>query len=427
MSTVRKMTWSLVLGLAVVFGSSGTWAQEPSLENVKGEDEGKVIIIKQDGKEVKRVQIKEGKDDDEKIIVVVNSENGQEEEIIINTDDLDSDWGDLGESIGESIGELIGSIGEWIGESGRQLGRSFEGFGNTHMARSESGNTRAYKETQSAYSRGTIKIDNIAGKVTLTAWDKNEIEVTGKLGEDVTRLDFKVDGDTADIEVVVPNGRKRKIRSELVVFAPRHSNVDIETISASVTVIGFDEDSHKVDTTSGAILLENVSGELDLESVSGSVTVKNADDEVKAGSVSGAVKIEGNNLSQVDAHNVSGSITIKGTSEEIDANTVSGSIRIETGNAEEVKLESVAGSIIYEGGMDKNGELRADSLSGSIRINFDEPVEGEYDLQTFSGSIRCSYGPDIKSRGKGKNIRFDVNDGDASIRVETFSGSIVIE
>jgi hypothetical protein len=422
MNMVRNITWGLAFSVAALFGSSGVWAQEETEVNIQDKDDGSVIIIKQDGEIVKRVQIRDG-DDDEKIVVIVDDEDGEQQEIIID----DDDWGDWGESLGESIGEIINSIGQWIGDSGREFGRQFRGFEDSHMARSEAGNTRNYEETRSAYSIGTIKIENIAGKVHLTGWDRQEIKITGVLGEDVRRVDFDVDGDSADIEVVVPDGRRRKVRTDLTIFAPRHSNVEIETVSSSITVKDFDQDSHDIETTSGAVHVENVLGEIDIENVSGSVTVKNADDDVSANSVSGRLHIEGVGLGQVEAETVSGSITVKGVTDELDANTVNGAIHIEAGKLDDVRMEAVNGSITYKGGLTSNGDLNASSLNGSIHLEFDAPVEGRYDLQTYSGKIYCAYGPDIKSKGRSKHVQFDVNDGNASVKVETFNGSITIK
>jgi DUF4097 and DUF4098 domain-containing protein YvlB len=409
--------------MAAVFGSFGVWAQEETEVDIRDKDDGSVIIIKQDGKEVKRVQIRDGDNDDEKVVIILDGEDGEEQEIVVDSDD----WGDWGENLGESIGEIINNIGQWIGDSGREFGRSFRGFENTHMARSDGGKTRNYEETRTAFSVGTIKIENIAGLVNLTGWDKDEIKITGQLGEDVTRLDFDVNGNSADIEVVVPKGRSRKIRSELTIFAPRRSNIDIETISASITVKGFDQDSHEIESTSGAIHVENVLGELDLETVSGSVTVKNADDDVSANSVSGRVHIEGVGLGEVEAETVSGSVTVKGVTDELDANTVNGAIYIEAGKLDEVRMETVNGSITYKGDLTSNGDMNVSTLNGSIHIEFDSPVEGHYDLQTFSGKIYCAYGPDIRNKGRSKHVQFDVNDGNANVKLETFNGGITIK
>ena len=37
---------------------------------------------------------------------------------------------------------------------------------------------------------GSVEVSNVSGTVTVTGWDRNEVEVTGELGEGTERLEF---------------------------------------------------------------------------------------------------------------------------------------------------------------------------------------------------------------------------------------------
>ena len=111
---------------------------------------------------------------------------------------------------------------------------------------------------------GTVTIENISGSVAVSGWDGTEVEVTGTLGRDVEELLVERDGNTVEIVVEVARGRGHKQSSaHLEVRVPRGSDVEVETVSADITVSGVD-------------------GELSLEAVSGNVTVEGAPRQVTA-------------------------------------------------------------------------------------------------------------------------------------------------
>src|SRR5690606_14231571 len=50
-------------------------------------------------------------------------------------------------------------------------------------------------------ARGRIDIENVKGRIEVRAWDRNEVRITGTLGEGVEKL--VIDGDRQDLEVRV--------------------------------------------------------------------------------------------------------------------------------------------------------------------------------------------------------------------------------
>ena len=104
-----------------------------------------------------------------------------------------------------------------------------------------------------ASRNGKVEIDNLAGSVSVTGWDRDEVEITGTLGKGTERLDVQEKGDRVIIEVVLPSGRNIRVEgTELNIRVPRGSEVEVSTVSASIDVSDVDG-ALELDTVSGAV------------------------------------------------------------------------------------------------------------------------------------------------------------------------------
>src|SRR5262245_12627642 len=91
-----------------------------------------------------------------------------------------------------------------------------------------------------ADAKGDVDISNVAGTVNVTGWDRNEVRVTGSLGESVERLDFNVEGKRTVIKVVLKKSSHWDDGgdADLSIRVPAASRLDINTVSAELTVKG---------------------------------------------------------------------------------------------------------------------------------------------------------------------------------------------
>ena len=55
-----------------------------------------------------------------------------------------------------------------------------------------------------ADARGEVLISNVSGTVDVRGWDRNEIQVTGQVDEDVERVDVESSGGRTVIKVILP-------------------------------------------------------------------------------------------------------------------------------------------------------------------------------------------------------------------------------
>ena len=73
-----------------------------------------------------------------------------------------------------------------------------------------------------------------AGSVTVTGWDRNEVEITGELGDGTERLDFTKATRLTRIKVVLPERSYNVDDTDLIIKVPVGSVLSINTVSADV-------------------------------------------------------------------------------------------------------------------------------------------------------------------------------------------------
>ncbi len=271
---------------------------------------------------------------------------------------------------------------------------------------------QAVDRTVVADHDAVIEIENLAGSLTITGWDKNEIKVTGTLGDDVEELRIEGDGDHFEIEVEIPSGRgfgRREVDAELEIWVPMGSGLEVETVSATITVVG-------------------VNSWLRLSSVSGNIEASGAITEAEFESVSGSIRMSGSNTA-VEAESVSGGVDLEGVGRSVDVSTVSGSMTIRGGEVDRVSLESVAGGIEFEGSLAEGGRLEAECHSCNVVLVLPASTSAVFEISTFSGNIDSELGGTVERSSRyapGRQSEFSIGDGNGRVSVETFSGNVTL-
>jgi hypothetical protein len=258
-----------------------------------------------------------------------------------------------------------------------------------------------------------VEVNNVQGKVTVTAWDRNEVRLTGTIENDEHKLEFTGDSGRVTIAVRPPESKRysygRDDDAFLEVRVPAGAILRVQTVSADILATG-------------------VRGEQRLEAVSGDVTTELFDQPLDVRSVSGDVDLRGNGgKGKVYAESTSGNVKGRGLGGALEAKTVSGDLDLELGVTAEVRLESVSGDLGARLTLAEGGRVDAQSVSGDVSISFGKPVNGEFDIESFSGDIDNCFGPkaDRKSQyASGSELRFTQGSGNARVSVETLSGDI---
>jgi len=262
-----------------------------------------------------------------------------------------------------------------------------------------------------------ISIENVKGEVTVTAWDKNQVQVSGSLGDGARPLELE--GDDRNVEIRVEGDEKKgnwfswgndssMQPTVLNVRVPRAVEVNINVVSAPVSIDGLD------------------GGKIDVESVSGRIRANLRSPRVSMQTVSGTIDLAGR-AGEAELQTVSGDITAPNIGDKIEAQTVSGRMTIGGGPWKEASFSTVSGDTQVNGAPARGGKLDVDSMSGDVQLQLPADASARLEASTFSGDLRSDWGnPSRGDDGPGKELKTTVGGGDAFIHVESFSGDVRI-
>jgi hypothetical protein len=268
--------------------------------------------------------------------------------------------------------------------------------------------TKINKRT-AADPAGTVEVSNVAGSVTVTGWERNEVEVTGELGDGTERLDFTKAPRLTRIKVVLPERSYNVDDTDLIIKVPFGSTLSINAVSADVRV-------------------EQVRGAQRLQTVSGDVTTQASGEDIECRTVSGDVSIVGSgSKGVVSVTTVSGDATATNVAGEVNGSTVSGTITFGVGETSRSRLRSTSGDLSLRGPLTADARVDIESISGDVRLDLSGNVPAEFDLSSFNGEIRNCFGPKsvrTSEYGPGRELRFTEGSGSARVRIKTMNGDI---
>jgi DUF4097 and DUF4098 domain-containing protein YvlB len=264
-------------------------------------------------------------------------------------------------------------------------------------------------ERAAADPAGQVEISNISGSVVVTGWDRNEIEVTGELGEGSEKLEFSRTNQLTRIKVILPKRSSHVESSDLIVKVPARSSIGANTVSADLRIQG-------------------VHGAQRLQSVSGNIHTGVDREDVECKTVSGNIHVTGSgqaNLTTVMT--VSGDATLDRLAGEVNGNTVSGDLTVSMGETSRSRLRSTSGDLIVAGRLADDARLDFESMSGDVRVDLAGQVNAEFDVSSFNGDISNCFGPKpvrTDEYAPGTELRFRQGAGGARVRIKTFNGDV---
>jgi DUF4097 and DUF4098 domain-containing protein YvlB len=264
-------------------------------------------------------------------------------------------------------------------------------------------------ERRPALADARIEIDNMAGSIRVIGWDQQEVKVIGTLGEGAEGLDF--DGPPEHLEIEVESGSMVpfSVESDLEIYVPAGSHLEIEGFAAQIDV-------------------SKVTGTVEASTVNGGIGVDGKASEVSVETVNGSLEISGPSR-RVEAGSVNGTVTIRGAGGEVEASTVNGALTVEGSTFSRASLETVNGSVRFVGALAAGATLTAESVGGSVDLVLPKDVAADFSISTFSGEIQNEFGPEAKQTSRWtseKELRFSTGSGGARVSVETLSGTVTL-
>lgn len=214
---------------------------------------------------------------------------------------------------------------------------------------------------------GAVSIDNVNGRITVTAWDQPRVRIHAlkKAGSqellDRIAIDVRSSGNSVEIVTRTPkneggfldflfgNGGNTAVVYDVTV--PRASNL-------------------KVDNTNGAITVSDVNGTIDLGTTNGRIEALHCAGSISANTTNGAIRAELLQVSAgkpMDFETTNGSISLTvppGFAADVNAETTNGSIRSDLPvTTKSFSRREMRGTI--NGG---GGQLGLHTTNGSIEI-----------------------------------------------------------
>jgi DUF4097 and DUF4098 domain-containing protein YvlB len=266
--------------------------------------------------------------------------------------------------------------------------------------------------TVPAAANGEVEISNVSGTIDVRGWDRNEVQVTGHLGDSVERLDVESSGGHTLVKVVLPRGHGHDGEAILEVKVPRGSSVDVGVVSADISSKG-------------------VLGSQRLKTVSGEVAADVASEDCEVRSVSGDITVRGNGKPiSLRISSVSGSVDLLNGAGKVDVVTVSGDARVQMSEASEVRGRTTSGDLELNAKLTRDGRVDVEGVSGEITLHLSAPAALSTEIESFSGDISGCLADKVERVSKyGPGVRLNlraVESGGPRVRAKTLSGDIDI-
>lgn len=265
--------------------------------------------------------------------------------------------------------------------------------------------------TVPAEPQGEVLISNVSGSVDVRGWDRNEVKVTGDIGDDVERVDVSTTGGRTVIKVVLPHGGSNDSEATLEIQVPRMSSVEVSAVSADVSSRGV-LGTQRIKTVSGEINADVAGDNSEVRSVSGDISAHGAGKPV-------ALRVS----------SVSGSINLSNAAGKLDAVTVSGDARLQLGEVSEVRGRTTSGTFELRGQLAVDGRVDVEAVSGDISLRLTSAGGYSTEIESFSGDITGCLATSVErvsKYGPGTQLMIRTVESGARVRAKTLSGDIEV-
>lgn len=261
-------------------------------------------------------------------------------------------------------------------------------------------------ETRPLNAEGKLSINNLSGLIEVVAWDRNEVRISGELGEGAEKLEITGDANALSIEVKLPKKSRNDVEdSTLRLRVPAGAKLDLEGVSSDVVVQG-------------------TRGSLHAQSVSGDVSLSVDAVEIEAQTVSGELSLRAPKSKNARISSISGDIRVAGARDRLRVETVSGDIHVDADAVSQLEMKSVSGDFEVSLGQTVAPKVVAETMSGEIQIEMSGNPDALLSMHTFSGELQSDFGPRIPEDKK--RYETTLGAGKGRIDLNSFSGDIVL-
>lgn len=276
-----------------------------------------------------------------------------------------------------------------------------------------------------------VDVENLRGKVTITGWDKDTVEVSGEIDDQAKAFIFEKDGSSIIIHVEMPRHMDNYWNnggSQLTINVPQQIRVSFKGVSSDVYLSTLANGTN-AKTVSGNIESDNLSQHVELITVSGNIESDGLSGKVSLSTVSGSID-DKNSSGRLKLKAVSGNLSSTSEASEVLASSVSGEIDLTLAKVDELEMSTVSGDIDSRLSLNKGGLVKMGSVSGDIDLAFDNNVSARFNLKSNAGGDLVNRITDEEAKhakyGPSSRLSFETGDANATVKGSTVSGRIKV-
>ncbi len=281
-------------------------------------------------------------------------------------------------------------------------------FGDSHAYRKDFHYSYALKPG------GRLALDNFNGRVEITGWDQDKIEIDGSRYAstpellDAIRVDVAAAADSIQIRTVRPSDRRGNMGASYVIRLPKKVNLErIITSNGSVKVADIEGET-RLRTSNGAVRVARMRGSFDAHTSNGAVDIEDLDGPATVRTSNGNVHADG----------------VRGA---LQATTSNGGIRAHLRQPEPhraIRLETSNGGIDLTMDALSDNEIRASTSNGGITVKLPKGAGARVHARTSHSSIQSDFDVARENPGSKSSMDGTIGNGGPTVELTSSNGTI---
>lgn len=246
-----------------------------------------------------------------------------------------------------------------------------------------------------------LSVNNFSGRITVTAWSRNEVQVRGTSDDEDGRLQVESTGQEVRVSQSMRHG---PVDMDITVSLPAWMPVSLQGNETDIAVSG-------------------VTGPVRAQSVSGDITLSGGGDNIALSSVEGDIRAEGVRGS-IDVQAVDGDVTLRNVTGAVAVSGMDGDIMLDGITGSSARVTTVDGDITFAGTLAGNGTYAFKTHDGDITLRPAGTINATFSVSTWAGEFESDVPVTISGAQSGKRFTFTLGDGSARVELDAFDGAI---
>jgi hypothetical protein len=228
-----------------------------------------------------------------------------------------------------------------------------------------------------------LQVENFAGEVVLSAWDKNAVRIQAPESGSARLV---VKPTTHGLSIKTGSKHVAEGSVDLRITVPSWMDLDVSGVQTDVTIDG----------ARGRVRVATIHGDIAVSGGRGQIELNAVDQDIHLADASGVVVSE----------------------------TVNGDLTLQRIESDSVDVSTVNGEIFYEGSLRTRGVYRFTSHNGDIAVAIPMAASATVNVSTFSGEFASDFPVTLQESRPGRRYCFTLGKGGARVDLESFQGTI---